>query len=201
MCGSPARRAGVRRAARRRRRGVARRSIDRSDRAGIVDTCVLRIVSRRRWKSPPSGSDTSFAPYQDATRATPSCDSSPSAVRSASGLPDTSITSGTPAERPSDSSASGSSSGETASMPSPPAASRRHGWVSTASTRAPARCSNNAVNVPTAPRPNRTTGSPNTAPASRVICNAVSTSGNIVACRGSADPSGTTSTALATKRS
>ncbi len=70
-CGSPARRAGVRRGGRPRRRVAACRVHRSLNRAGMVDTCVLRIVSRRRWKSPPSGSDTSLAPYHDATSATP----------------------------------------------------------------------------------------------------------------------------------
>ena len=52
------------------------------------------------------------------------------------------------------------------------------------STRAPARWSMSAVNAPTTPRPSTTTVSPSSGPASSVICNAVSTSGNSVAYRG-----------------
>src|SRR5204863_317449 len=43
-----------------------------ASRAGIVDTCVLRIWSRRRWNSLPSRSETSLVPYQLQTSTSPS---------------------------------------------------------------------------------------------------------------------------------
>ena len=175
----------ARRAAPRRRGSGARDSSGWRAAAGIVDTCVLRIVSRRRWNSPPSGSDTSLLPYHEATRTVPSWASKPNAERSASGLPDASITSGTGEDaRPAEVRAVARSSCETVSTPSPARASRRHARGSTATTRAPARWSMSAVRAPTTPRPSTTTVSPRSGPASRVICNAVSTSGKSVACRG-----------------
>ena len=40
--------------------------------AGMVDTWVLRMRSRRRWNSAPSGRGASLVPYHDTTRASPS---------------------------------------------------------------------------------------------------------------------------------
>ena len=77
-----------------------RRSQRADSRAGIVETCVLRIVSRRRWKAPPSGRLTSRVPYHDATSAVPSWASRPSASPSTAGLPETSITRPTPSRQP-----------------------------------------------------------------------------------------------------
>src|SRR6185436_16174962 len=72
----------IRRPAARRRLGTSHRSACRD---GIVETCVLRIRNRRRWKAPPSGSATSLFPYQLQTSASPSCARSSRASRRASG--------------------------------------------------------------------------------------------------------------------
>src|SRR2546423_465394 len=64
--------------------------------AGIEDTCVLRIVRRRRWNPAPSDRGTGLVPYQDTTSAVPSCASSDSESCSTTGLPLASTRSGTP---------------------------------------------------------------------------------------------------------
>ena len=116
-------------AAVRRRRSIVQRPL-RS--AGIVDTCVLRIVSRRRWNSAPSINATGLVPYHEATSAVPSWRSRRNPSSRARGLPDTSTTRATPSVAPSAASAAASSAGSTLSTPSDAAALRRHASGSTA---------------------------------------------------------------------
>src|SRR5690606_14831980 len=184
-------------------RATARRRarVQRPDSAaGIVDTWVLRTTRRRRWKSPPSGSATSFVPYHDTTSASPSWASRPSAVRRASGRPLASTTSGTPSGAAS-ARTSPTASGATAGTPIAAATDRRPAAGSTPVTRAPARCSSSEVARPTAPSPVTSTGSSSTGPASSATCSAVSTRGSSVARRGSTPSTGTTSSTSTTNRS
>ena len=157
-CGSPALRAATRAAGRPRHGRRRPRSQRFAKRAGIVDTCVLRIVNRRRWKRPPSGSTAGWVPYQEATSNMPSWASNSKAPGSAAGLPDASTTRLTPLGT------AGGGEGlrrvvrrrrarRRAPRPAPVATTAAR----LTRTRAPARCSSAAVNSPMAPAPTTTT--------------------------------------------
>ena len=99
-CGWRGGRAAARRADRRRRASGCSRcpAVARARPGSSTPACCGSSAGGGGTRRP-SGSDTSLVPYHEATRTVPSWASKPSAVRSASGLPDASITSGT-VERP-----------------------------------------------------------------------------------------------------
>ena len=181
-----------------------RRSHRRASRAGIVDTCVLRIVSRRRWKRSPSGSTASRVPYHERDERGALVGEQPQRVgqrRRVAGRLDRRA----PLRRvvPPPAIAPIASSGATAVAPSPLASSRRQGWGSTAITSSPGTAQEQRPSAARARRRRSRRRSPRTPdPASSVTCSAVSTNGRSVAWRGCVTRGRTmTSAASTTKRS
>ena len=100
-------------------------------------------------KSAPNGSGTGLLPYQDATRAVPSCANSGRLAASAAGLPLASITTPAPRCPDCDCTVASSSSGETAVTPNRSAVARRQDSGSLPTTRAPSFISSAEVSSPT----------------------------------------------------